>query len=69
VIASERQLLTWRELEVVDLLHLTNREIAERLHLSEHTVKVHVKRIMRKLDARTRSHALLLCVRRGWIVP
>ncbi len=38
--------LTWREQEVLNLLseRLTNREIAERLHLSESTVKDYVHR-------------------------
>jgi len=39
--------LTWREQEVLILLsdHLSNREIAERLHLAESTVKDYVSRI------------------------
>lgn len=35
----------------------TNREIARRLVLGEETVKTHVSRVLRKLDARTRTAA------------
>jgi LuxR family transcriptional regulator, maltose regulon positive regulatory protein len=35
-----------------------NREIGERLFVSEATVKTHVQRILRKLDASSRTHAV-----------
>lgn len=44
-----------------------NREIAETLGISEETVKVHVKHIMRKLKARDRTHATVIAARRGFI--
>jgi len=52
-----RGLLTPREAEVAGMIAqgLTNQEIAERLFISVSTVKVHVRHIMTKLDARTRS--------------
>jgi len=37
---------------------LGNRDIAERLFVSEATVKTHVQRIMRTLDANSRTHAV-----------
>ena len=50
-----------RELEVLELLAagLANKEIAERLHVSPHTVKTHVERLYEKLDARRRTEAIL----------
>jgi DNA-binding NarL/FixJ family response regulator len=61
--------LTQRELDV--LKHLAggsrNRDIAERLLISEETVKVHVKHIMEKLGASDRTEAATIAVRRGII--
>jgi DNA-binding NarL/FixJ family response regulator len=53
------RLLTTRERHVLELLslHLSNREIAERLSLSPFTVKNHVHRILRKLSVRNRWDA------------
>jgi DNA-binding NarL/FixJ family response regulator len=62
--------LTAREREVMDLLAqgLTNRVIADRLHISEHTVKFHVNAILGKLGAQTRAEAIVHAVRLGLIV-
>ena len=59
--------LTPREREVLALLAegLTNRGIAERLVLSEHTVHRHVTSILRKLDLPSRTAAAALAVRAG----
>jgi DNA-binding NarL/FixJ family response regulator len=60
--------LTAREMEV--LQHLSggsNRDIAERLFISEDTVKVHVKHIMEKLGAPDRTQAVAIALRRGII--
>lgn len=61
--------LTQREVDV--LKHLAggnrNRDIAERLFISEETVKVHVKHIMEKLRASDRTEATAIAVRRGII--
>src|SRR5262245_34691268 len=61
--------LTEREVEV--LKHIAggnrNRDIAERLFISEETVKVHVKHIMEKLDASDRTQAVAIAIRRGII--
>jgi len=59
--------LTARELEVLELVAegLGNREIAQRLFLSEKTVAHHVSAILRKLDVRTRAQASAQAVRLG----
>ena len=59
--------LTPREREVLALLAegLTNRAIAQRLVLSEHTVHRHVTSILRKLDLPSRTAAAALAVRAG----
>ena len=61
--------LTEREIDV--LRHLAggnrNKDIAERLFISEETVKVHVKHIMEKLGASDRTQAVAIAVRRGII--
>ena len=59
--------LTPREREVLALLAegLTNRLIAERLVVSEHTVHRHVTSILRKLDVPSRTSAAALAVRSG----
>ncbi|MBS1878295.1 MAG: helix-turn-helix transcriptional regulator [Actinobacteria bacterium] len=51
-----RSALSPRECEVAELVAvgLTDREIAERLILSPHTVRHHVKRVYQKLDVRSR---------------
>jgi DNA-binding NarL/FixJ family response regulator len=52
--------LSARELEVLLLLdeHLGTEEIARRLFISDHTVRSHVKSLLRKLDASSRREAL-----------
>lgn len=61
--------LTEREIEVLQQLAggSRNRDIAERLFISEETVKVHVKHIMEKLGASGRTAAVAIAVRRGII--
>ncbi len=60
-------LLTGREREVLDLIAegSTNREIAERLFLSPHTVKEHTSALYRKLSARNRAEAVQRAQRIG----
>jgi DNA-binding NarL/FixJ family response regulator len=61
--------LTERERDV--LQHVAggnkNRDIGEKLFISEETVKVHVKHIMEKLGANDRTEAVTIAVRRGII--
>jgi len=61
---------TMREIEVLQLVSdgLVNREIGERLFLSEETVKSHVRHLLAKLQARSRAHAVAVGFRRGLIV-
>jgi DNA-binding NarL/FixJ family response regulator len=58
-----------REVEVLQLISdgLVNREIGQRLFLSEETVKSHVRHILAKLQARSRAHAVAVGFRRGII--
>jgi DNA-binding NarL/FixJ family response regulator len=60
---------TNREVEVLQLISdgLVNREIGERLYLSEETVKSHVRHLLAKLQARSRAHAVAVGFRRGII--
>jgi ATP/maltotriose-dependent transcriptional regulator MalT len=59
--ALETAGLTMRERDVLGLLSegRTNREIARSLFLSESTVKVHVRNVLRKIGARTRTEAAI----------
>jgi DNA-binding NarL/FixJ family response regulator len=60
---------TMREVEVLQLISegLVNREIGQRLFLSEETVKSHVRHLLAKLQARSRAHAVAVGFRRGLI--
>ncbi len=60
---------TAREIEVLQLISdgLVNREIGERLFLSEETVKSHVRHLLAKLQSRSRAHAVAVGFRRGLI--
>jgi DNA-binding NarL/FixJ family response regulator len=62
--------LTAREREVLELLAagLSNRAIAERLAISEHTAKFHVNGIREKLGASTRTEAVVRAARLGLIL-
>lgn len=62
--------LSERELEVLDLLAegLSNKLIAHRLNISEHTVKTHVASIFGKLGASSRTEAVSQAIRRGLVM-
>ena len=59
--------LTARELEVLQLIRdgFKNKQIANRLSISENTVNFHIKNIVDKLGANDRTHAVTIATRRG----
>jgi DNA-binding NarL/FixJ family response regulator len=59
--------LTYRQLELVDLVArgMTNKEIAANLNLSEFTVRNHIRRIMKQVDANDRHDAVRMVRARG----
>jgi two-component system response regulator DesR len=59
--------LTEREREVLELISAgsTNREIAQQLYLSPHTVKEHTSALYRKLGVRNRAEAVQKAQRVG----
>jgi len=61
--------LTAREIEILQQVAegSRNRDIADRLFISEGTVKVHIQHIMGKLGASDRTQAITIAVRRGII--
>ncbi len=62
--------LTPREIEVLAMLAegLGNRQIADRLGVSDHTIKFHISSILDKLGAATRTEAVTLGLRTGLIL-
>lgn len=68
--ASLAEALTPRELEVLQLLAegLPNKTIADRLHISEHTVKFHVNALFGKLGAQSRTEAVVRATRLGLLL-
>ncbi len=63
--------LTDREMEVLELISQghANKEIAARLAISEEAVKSRVKNILAKLRANDRTHAAMIAVKRGMLMP
>jgi DNA-binding NarL/FixJ family response regulator len=61
--------LTEREVDILKCIAEgdRNRDIGERLSISEETVKVHIKHIMYKLGAKDRTQAVAIGIRRGFI--
>lgn len=65
----QEEALTDREVQILRLLAdgMSNRAIAQALHISESTVKSHLKSLFVKLDATSRAEAIALAARRGLI--
>jgi DNA-binding NarL/FixJ family response regulator len=63
--------LTDREMEVLQLIASghANKEIAARLSITEEAVKSRVKNILAKLHANDRTHAAMIAVKRGILLP
>ena len=64
----QAQDLSEREMEVLRLAArgMSNRDIADRLHLSRRTVQAHLANIFLKMDVGSRTEAVLEALRRGW---
>src|SRR5205085_12618833 len=62
--------LTARETQVLEMVAegLSNKEIAARLGISDHTAKFHVNSILAKLNAGTRTEAVMRGIRSGLIM-
>ncbi len=67
--ASPRPSFSPSQTEILRLLveGLSNGEIAARVHLSENTVKTHVREILRRSGTRNRVEAAVQAVRMGWV--
>lgn len=66
LVASEREgLLTPREREILQLLAdgMSNADVARKLYISQETVKSHVRHILAKLEADTRTQAVAIALR------
>lgn len=63
------KILTRRELEVLKLLAIGmyNKEVAEKLHISERTVKNHVSNIFKKLEVTDRTQAAVFAIRNNMV--
>src|SRR5436305_2969064 len=69
--AVRSESLSARELGVLEELALgtSTEDIALKFHVSPHTVRTHIKNILRKLDARTRAHAVAIAFSEDAINP
>lgn len=70
-IQEKTETLTAREQEILSLVAAgaTNMEVADRLHLSIHTVKTHMRKILAKLHQERRYEAAAYALREGLIPP
>ena len=66
-VRDSRPRVTRREQEVLVLIAhgYSTAEIARALWITEDTVKTHVRRVLRRLGARTRAHAVAIAFREG----
>ena len=62
---DREEMLTGREREILQLLAdgMSNADVAQRLFISQETVKSHVRHILAKLEADTRTHAVAIALR------
>jgi DNA-binding NarL/FixJ family response regulator len=62
---DREDMLTAREREILQLLAdgMSNADVAQRLFISQETVKSHVRHILAKLEADTRTHAVAIALR------
>jgi DNA-binding NarL/FixJ family response regulator len=68
---GDRKVLTPRQLQLIRLVAngLTNKEIAANLNLSQFTVKNHLRRVMRQVEAASRHDAVSLIRATGQLTP
>ena len=68
---TEKDVLTPREIELLDLVAagLSNKAIAQKLSVSENTVKYHIRQILHKLAVQNRTEAVTSAIRLGLIQP
>ncbi|MGB8945159.1 MAG: response regulator transcription factor [Streptomyces sp.] len=68
---ADLRALTLREVEVLKLIAtgLSNADIADRLYISEATVKTHLNRTMSKLDLDSRAQAVVVAYESGLVTP
>ena len=66
---DQTDMLTTREREILQLLAdgMSNADVAGRLFISQETVKSHVRHILTKLEADTRTHAVAIALREAII--
>jgi DNA-binding NarL/FixJ family response regulator len=66
---EQNEMLTPREREILQLLAdgLSNADVGERLFISQETVKSHVRHILTKLEADTRTQAVAIALREAMI--
>ena len=61
--------LSERELEILHMVvdGASNRDVAEKLHLSENTIKFHIRQLLEKSEAANRTELATKAVQQGWV--
>jgi RNA polymerase sigma factor (sigma-70 family) len=69
VLGGSSSSLSPREMEILELVTdgISNKDIAQRLGISQQTVKNHVTTILRKLQVDDRTQAAIFALRQGWV--
>jgi DNA-binding NarL/FixJ family response regulator len=67
---SPSEHLSEREIDIIKLAArgMTNKDIADKLHLSNRTVEGHLRTIFNKLGVGSRTEAVLYGLRKGWLI-